>query len=318
MKSKALIVTLVLLIAVTGLAAQKADIATPSPASIFHTAGVPLAKVINQKSGLQTTVMPFAGPAVYIPAVNAGEIPLGINNPYDLKLAMNGEDYYAGKKYTDIRAVAILFPVRNCIYVKKSSNLKTVADLKGHPMADGYNGQKVILPALDAIYATGGITRADIKPVPVATVVAGADAFASGKVDAFFFSLGAAKVREVDAAVGGIRALQLDSSAKSLNELQKVFPGGYLRLEKPGPENPGIVEPVYSLAYDAVVFASTKTPDDLVYRVVKTIYENKAELGASFAPFNMIEQREIAKRIPIPYHPGAIRFYQEKGMWPPK
>jgi TRAP-type uncharacterized transport system substrate-binding protein len=79
-----------------------------------------------------------------------------------------------------------------------------------------------------------------------------------------------------------------------------------------------VTEPVHCIAYDGLFFASSKTPEDMVYKVTKAIYENKADLDQGFAVFKTMSVQEMAKDIPVPYHPGAIRFYKEKGMWPPK
>ena len=100
--------------------------------------------------------------------------------------------------------------------MRKDSPIKTVADLKGKRVVDGFSSQKTIPPLLDASYATAGMTRQDITPVNVPNVVGGANAFIQGKADAFFFALGAAKVREADAAVGGIRALDVANTAENL------------------------------------------------------------------------------------------------------
>ena len=61
-----------------------------------------------------------------------------------------------------------------------------------------------------AMLATAGLTEADVKPVLVPNVVRSADDFMAGNADMFFFAFGGPKVREVDATVGGIRALEID------------------------------------------------------------------------------------------------------------
>src|SRR5690606_32242616 len=209
-------------------------------------------------------------------------------------------------------------PLRVAIFVKKDSDIKTIKDLKGRPMPDGFTSQKIILPLLDAEYAPFGMTRADMQPIQVPNVVAGADAFTSGKADGFFFAMGSAKVREADAAVGGIRALDIPNTPEALAAVQKHIPVAYLRPEKPGKGNPGVTQPVHAVAYDALVIASAKTPDEVVYKFTKAMYENKAGMVETFPVFNLFDQKLMAKKEPFPYHDGAIRFYKEKGLWPPK
>jgi TRAP transporter TAXI family solute receptor len=318
MKRAVLLVTGVCIILSAAMAAQDIGIATSNPGSFLHSSGTALAKLANDKAGIRATVQPYASPTVYLPAVNEGNPLLGVSNIFDLTFAYDGKDYFAGRTNRELRTIAVMYPLRNAIFVRKSSNYKKMADIKGQRMPDGYTSQKIIPPLIDALYSTAGFSRADTKPINVANVSAGADAFMAGKAEGFFFALGSAKVREADAAVGGLRALQIDATPANLARIQKIFPNSYFMLEQPGMDNPGIVEPVYSLAYDAVVFASAKTPDDIVYKITKAMYENKAELESSFASFKLFEPQAMAKNMSVPYHPGAIKFYKEKGMWPPK
>lgn len=302
----------------TPAVAQTIGIGTSNPGSIYHSSGSAIAKVVNEKAGIKATVQPYASPNVYIPAINAGDLQFGLGNVYEMALAYKGEEYFKGRPNKDIRAVAIMYPLRVAIFVKKDSPIKTIADLKGRPMVDGFTSQKIILLQLDATYATAGMTRADIKPVQVPNVVAGANAFMAGKTDAFYFALGAAKVREADAAVGGIRAIDIPDTPENLAAIQKHYPVAYLRAEKPGPANPGVLAPIHAMTYDGIIVASDKTPDDVVYKVTKAMYENKKDMAATFPVFNLFDQKSMAKKEPFPYHEGAIKFYKEMGLWPPK
>ena len=297
---------------------QTVGIGTSNPGSIYHSSGSAIAKVVNEKAGIQATIQPYASPNVFIPAINAGDLEFGLCNVYEAALAYDGQEHFKDRPNKDIRAVSIIFPLRVAIFVKKDSDIKTMTDLKGRPMPDGFTSQKIILPLLDAEYAPFGMTRADMKPIQVPNVVAGADAFTSGKADGFFFAMGSAKVREADAAVGGIRALDIPNTPEALAAVKKHIPVAYLRPEKPGPANPGVTQPVHAVAYDALVIASSKTPDDVVYKFTKAMYENKAGMAETFPVFNLFDQKQMAKKEPFPYHEGAIKFYKEKGLWPPQ
>jgi len=153
----------------------------------------------------------------------------------------------------------------------------------------------------------------------VPNVVGGAEAFISGKADAFFFALGAAKVEEANASVGGIRALDVANTPENLAKVQKFFPPAYLRPEKPGPRNVGVLEPIHALAYDGVLVASTRTPDEVVYRMVKSMHGHKKVMAEVFGAMNLFDPGRMATSLgPVQWHPGAVRFYTEQGAWPPK
>ena len=302
-----------------GASAQQVSIGTSNPGSIYHSSGSVIAKLLNEKGGVRATIQPFASPNVFIPAVNAGEMQLGLANIAEIGWALEGKEHFQGRPHRELRAVAVMYPLRSAIFVRKDSPVRSLADLKGRAALDGFTSQKIILPLLDAMYATVGLTRRDMRAVQVPNVVLGADLFASGKAEMFFFAIGAAKPKEVDASVGGIRMLSLPNTPKAAAAVKEHFPPGYLRLEQPSPANVGVLEPAYSLAYDALVFASSKTPDNVTYQAAKVMHDNAKEMGAAFPPFRLFNPKAMAKDFgPLQFHPGAVKYYTEIGMWPPK
>ncbi len=308
------------LLAATGATAQSVGIAASNPGSLYHSSASAVAKLANDKADLKMTVHPFASATVYLPAVNAGEYAFGITNVSELRKAVTGTGHFEGRVYDKIRAVSIIYPLRVAFFVRNDSPIKTIADLKGKRVTDGFISQKTIPAMLDAQYATAGLTRKDIKPVNIANVVAGANAFISGKADAFFFALGAAKVREANASVGGIRALDIANTPENLAKIHKIFfEDAYLRPEKPHKRNIGVYAPIHVMTYDAALVATADTPEDVVYRMAKAMHDNKKDLAATFGVFNLFDPKRMATDLgPIEWHPGTIKFLKEKGMWPPK
>lgn len=296
--------------------AQQVAIGTSNPGSIYHSSGSVIAKLLNEKGNVRATIQPYASPNVFIPAVNTGQMQLGLANIAEITWAIEGKEHFEGRPHKELRAVAVMYPLRSAIFVRKDSPIKALADLKGRPALDGFTSQKIIIPLLDAMYATVGMKRSDMRAVQVPNVVAGADTFASGKADMFFFAIGAAKPKEVDASVGGIRMLTLPNTPQAAAAIREHFPPGYLRLEKPSPVNVGVTEPGYSLAYDALVFAAAKTPDNVAYQTAKVMRENAKEMGEAFGPFRLFNPGEMAKPFEgVEYHPGAVKYYKEVGIW---
>ena len=296
--------------------AQQVAIGTSNPGSIYHSSGSVIAKLLNEKANVRATIQPYASPNVFIPAVNSGQMQLGLANIAEITWAIEGKEHFEGRPHKDLRAVAVMYPLRSAIFVRKDSPIKTLTDLKGRPAVDGFTSQKIIIPLLDAMYATVGMKRSDMRAVQVPNVVAGADTFASGKAEMFFFAIGAAKPKEVDASVGGIRMISLPNTPQAAAAIKEHFPPGYLRLEKPSPVNVGVAEPSYSLAYDALVFAAAKTPDNIAYQTAKVMRENAKEMGEAFGPFRLFNPGEMAKPFDgVEYHPGAVRYYKEVGIW---
>jgi len=73
------------------------------------------------------------------------------------------------------------------------------------------------------------------------------------------------------------------------------------------------------IAYDTLLFASTETNDETVYRMTRALYGNKDKLVAASPAFRLFGRDAMAKDLGVvEYHPGAIRFYREQGLWPPE
>jgi hypothetical protein len=301
------------------LAQQPIAIATPPSGSIYNTTAAAIGKVLAEKASLQMTVQALGGSSQYIPIVNAGEVPFGIANVYETNLAVTGSEYFEGRANTEIRTVATLYPLRNTIFVKKDSKYQKLSDLKGARGPVGFTNQKVLTAVTNAALAPGGVSLDDVEGVNVANIISNVNVFKEGRTDFFVFALGGAPIREADAAVGGIRALTAENTPKVVAAVKKQVPVAYLRLEKPGPANFGLMEEGHLVSYGVNLFASTKTPDDLVYQVVKAIHANTGDFGKVFPPLNMLAPDAMAQEVDgVQYHSGAEKFYKEIGQWPPK
>ena len=300
----------------TSLMAQTVGIATSNPGSLFHNIGSAVAKVANE-SGLRATIQPATSPNQYLPLVNAGEVEFGVANLQEVNYAFEGKEWFKGGANPNLRVVALIMPLRLALFVRKDSGITKIADLKGKPMVDGYKAQQTILPLLDAMYATTGLTRSDMRSVQVPSVVGGAAAFMSGQTVGFVFAHGAGKVREADAAVGGLRALSIENTPEAVKAIKKHWPSGYLTKVKPGPASPGVLEEGWFMAYPQLVLTHKAAKDDVVYKMAKIIYDNQKKLGDAFAPFKAFSPKEhmVGDTAPSTYHPAAIKFYKESGLW---
>jgi len=306
---------------VSGASAQQPiAIATPPSGSIYNSTAAAIGKVLADKAGMRLTVQALGGSSQFLPIVNAGEVPFGIANVYETNLGVTGEEYFKGRPNKDLRSVAILYPLRNAIFVKKDSKYKKLSDLKGARGPVGFTNQKVLTAVTNAALAPGGITLDDVKGVRVSNIIANANAFKEGRTDFFVFALGAGPIKEADAAVGGVRALTVDKPTPEIvAAVKKQVPVAYLLHQTPGKGKTGLLEPGYIVSYGVNLFASTHTPDDVVYKLVKAMHDNAGEFGKVFPPLRLFKADAMAQEIEdVEYHPGAIKYYKEIGQWPPK
>lgn len=304
---------------VPAASAQVIGFGTNPQGNFAYSTGAALAGAVNPKSGLQIRVQPYGGSSTYIPLIDTGELEMGIANAIEAALAVKGDPMYSSRKNPNLRAVAVLVPFTSAYFVRKDSSIRTIADLKGKTVPGGWGSQAILINLSDAIFANSGLSTADFKILPVPNNLRGADDFAAGRADTFFFAIGGAKVKEIDASVGGVRILPIRDAPEAVAAMKRAVPQTYPLLVQPAPHTTGVTEPTWSLGYDMLVIASAKTSDDIVYRFTKAAHESKSELVASFAPLRAFEPAKMAKNVEsVEFHPGAIKFYREAGQWPPK
>lgn len=299
--------------------AQTIGMATSQPGSFYHTQASILGAILSEKAGVQARVQPFSSPNVHLPAINAGQIDTGLANIYETALALTGAEHFKGRKNPNLRMITITSQLRSGIYVRKDSPIKSLADLKGKRIGWRFSAQNIIMPLMMIHLEAVGLGEKDIRPVAVPTVVRGADDFMAGRTDAFMFAIGSAKVTEVDAAVGGVRALPLENTPAAQAAIKKYFPQSYIETIKPRPGLAGVLQEMPVQAYDGVMVTHAKAPDELIYKITKALYENADAVKNGSPTLAGFALNKMAKKTdPVEYHPGAIAFYREKGLWPPQ
>jgi TRAP transporter TAXI family solute receptor len=293
-------------------AAQTYGIATMQPGTLNHTTGSAIAKVLKEKGGLNVLVQPTAGETTLIPMVGRAEAELGIANIAEVVNVTKGGTV-AGQQ-PDLRLIGSIHPLRTAFFVRKDGDLKSIADLKGKRVPIGYSAMRTIDAITNAVLATAGLTAAEVKGVPVPNVLRGADDFLGGNADTFMFAFGGGKVREVDATAGGLRVLEIPEAGMAAG--RKFFPYGYLSEVDPGPAFIGVAARMKIYAYDNMMFTNAKVSDDIVYKIVDTLESNKDELVSVQPALRDFSAAGLYKQYDIPYHPGALKYFKEKGFEP--
>jgi TRAP transporter TAXI family solute receptor len=286
--------------------AQALGVATMQPGSLNHTTGTAIAKVIKEKAGLNALVQPTAGESVIIPIVARGEAEFGIANSLEVLVSTEGG------KLSELRLIGAIHPLSTAYFVRKSSPMKTLADLRGKKVVFGFSAQRTLDISGRAILAAGGLTEKDFTPVLVPNVIRGADDFIAGATDTFFFAFGAPKVREVDASVGGIRALEVPESG--MPAARKIFAEGYLAPATPGQFFIGVEAPMGVYTWDNLLFTNAKVKDDVVYKVMEVMAKNKDDLVAVQPALRPFTPAGLYKNFSTPYHPGALKYFADNNI----
>ena len=297
-------------VAVGSAAAQTYGIATMQPGTLNHTTGSAIAKVLKEKGGMNVLVQPTAGETTLIPMVGRAEADLGIANVAEVVNVTRGTG--GATQQPDLRLIGSIHPLRVAFFVRKDSDMKTIADLKGRRLPVGYSAMRTIDVLTNAVLATAGLAPGDVKPVLVPNVVRGADDFTGGNSDVFMFAFGAPKVREVDATVGGIRALEISEAGMAAS--RKIFEYGYLTEVNPGPAFIGVPQKMQVYSYDNMLFTNAKVKDDIVYKIIETLEQNKAELLAVQPALRDFSAAGLYKKYDISYHEGALKYFKAHNL----
>jgi TRAP transporter TAXI family solute receptor len=300
----------------TPAAAQTVAISTLPPGAINNVQAQAIAKVVQENSDLQMRVVTFNSPAAIMGAAQAGQAEFAFTSNDEAGVAVEGLDEHAGNPMSDLRVAVTVFPFKVGILVRKDSGIESVADLKGKRFPTGWQGFLQGIPLSNAMLATAGLSLDDMESVPTANLIRAADDFKAGRLDATIFAIGAPKMAEVDAAVGGIKFLDLPDSVEAAEAMAAVRPEYHLADQTPAPHLHGVIGETTLMEYAIVVLTNSNVSDEVVYKLTKAIYENKEDLVAGHPSFNAMTQQGLAAPQPrVEYHPGAIKFFKEAGIW---
>ncbi len=299
-------------------AAQTVGIGTGPQGSLTYRTGAAVAKVASEVLKMQSLVQPYSGNQQHIALVSKGRLQFGVNNIEETTAVVNGSNQFKGQKPNKtFRVVARLFPIPVGLMVRKDSPITQIAQLKGKRVPTGYTSQKTVTYVINALLAAGGLTIKDVSQVPVPNTSRGTAAFMAGKADVAMSSLGGARLRKADASVGGIRILPIPPGADKA--LDRENPGSYVITMKPRKGFPGITKPTRAMAYDFLLNSSTNVPEGVVYKLTKALAENKKILVSVSGIYRRFSKKLMARPYKgVEYHKGAIKYYKEAGLWPPK
>jgi TRAP transporter TAXI family solute receptor len=318
MNAKSLAIALGTIVGLTApAAAQTYTIGANPQGSVFYSAAAAIAKVVVEKTGLQYRVAPYSGSSTYIPLVNNGQLAFGMSNSAEYVFAYAGTELFKGHPNKELRSVFFTFPLTNGFGVRADSPMKTVADLKGKRVPSGYSSGRIFAYLQNASLAAGGLSENDVVSVPVPNFVVGVDAFTEGRTDAGYIPINAAIGKQAMAKIpGGWRYLTIGDTPDAAAKANDVLPTSRLVTLKPNKNLTGVDEdPTVLLGIDIALFTSAKVPDDVVYKVVMTVFNSKPELTKALAAFARFNPQTMARPSPVPYHPGAIKAYKELGIW---
>jgi uncharacterized protein len=302
------------------VAAQTYSIGANPQGSVFYAAAAAIAKVGVDKTGLQFRVAPYSGSSTYIPKVNQGELAFGMSNGAEYAYAYSGTELFKGHPNKNLRSVLFTFALTNGFAVRNDSGIKTAADLKGKKIPGVYSSGVIFAYLHRAWLAAAGMAEKDVTIVPASNFVVGVKAFMEGRTDAAYVPFNSGIGKQAMAKIpGGWHYLSTGTVPNADEKAGEALPTARTVKIKPGKNATGVTDnPTTLIAIDVAMFTNASVPDDVVYKIVKTVYEGKPDLIKALGAFARFNPKNMVRKSSVPYHPGAIKAYKELGIWPAK
>jgi uncharacterized protein len=238
----------------------------------------------------------------------------------DFALLQNDIAYYAyngttlaafnGKPVKSMGGIFTIYPELVHIVATQGSGVKSVRDLRGKRVVLGPQGSGTEQNALQ-ILEVHGLKESDVRAERI-DAAAAADQIKDARVDAAFFTTGLGSAVIIDTFISG-KAVMVPVMAAEGDALKKKYP--FYTIEKiPANTYKGQEAEVTTPAVMAMMVAKADLPEDLVYRFTKAIFDDLKQFHAAHAAAKNLTLQSATAGMPIPLHPGAAKFFKEKGI----
>jgi TRAP transporter TAXI family solute receptor len=286
------------------------SIATNPPGTGAHSIAAGLAAVASKATAIAAKIQPYNGPNAWIPLLQGGELEFGIMNILDAYMAQTGTGNYK-KPAPSVRVISGgVFPFTVGLLVRDKSDIKELSDMKGKRMAWDYGGHAINMTWQLAIMEAVGVKPSEVTQVRVSNINDGVRWVAEGKVDVAMTGIGIGIVEEAN-AMEPIRFPGMPNTDGA-----KAVLGRYGASIVKSPPATGIKGDTYVVGYPLQLVSSTGVNERTVYTLAKVWWENMGELQTKHPLFKRwTKESQAITNFTVPYHPGAIRFYKEMGLW---
>jgi uncharacterized protein len=294
-----------------GASTQRLSIATGGTGGVYYVYGGALAQVLSRHlPGVEASAEVTAASVENLNFLAQGSADLAFS------LADTASDAVAGRgrfpAALKVCALASLYDNVTHVVVAADGPLRTIGDLRGRRVSLGSPNSGTEVIAERVLKAAGVDPARDLTPERLG-VSESAAALKDGRIDAFFFSGGlpTAAVMELAATPG--TSIRLLSDADLVPRLNETFGPLYGLLDVPEGTYRGTPAARVSTVRN-LMMVRTDMPDDLAYRIARLLFEKKAELAAVHPAARDLDPAR-ASVAPVPFHPGAIRYFREAGVW---
>jgi TRAP transporter TAXI family solute receptor len=291
-------------------AADNLVLATGGTAGTYYPFGGAMAKIWNSKiKDMNVTAQTSGASAENVRLVNKKEVELALVQSDTLDFAFNATEAFK-EPLKAMSAIAVLYPEVVQVVVAAAGPIKSIADLKGKKVGVGAPGSGTeanFRQLLDAY----GMKKEDVN-AQFLSFSESAEAYKDKHIDAFIVTAGIPNAGIMDVATQNeIRILNIPADVAA--KLTQKYP--FLAAVKvPANTYKGQTTEVSTVAVNAVLIAGSSLKEAMVYNLTKALFENQAELASAHAKGKELNMKTAVTGVSIPFHPGAVKYYKEKGL----
>jgi TRAP transporter TAXI family solute receptor len=297
-------------------AQQKTDVifsAGPTGGSWTPMAAA-VSQVVNKRfTDLNVQVEPGAA-LVNMEKIRNDKADVGWSMTTVMSDAQNGKGQFAGKQTDKGLFVANFYPNVWQLVVPSNSNIKSIKDLKGQPVALPARGNTSLADGWETLLKVNGMTLNDLGAKSYGPVSSNAETVKNRQAMAagWFTTVPASFVLDLGSAMQ-LRVIAV--SDEEMEALRKINPGFVPHTIKAGVyKDQGVTEEVRTFQSPTVLIASSGTPADVVYKITKAIVEGRDEFGNVTSVMKGVTAADMAESFGMKYHPGAEKYYREAGL----
>jgi len=310
---KALLIVGSLALATAAFAQEFLTIGSGGTTGVYFPVATGIAKLINDADiGVRANARSTGGSAANIAGMGSGEFQMGLAQNDVASYAYNGivVPAFQGKAVKNFRSIGILYPEVIHVVARSDAKVNTIKDLKGKRVVIGDVGSGTAENARQILEAYG-LSLNDVSPIRVNPNQALA-LMQDDKADAFFFTggLGSAVVAQ---AAQTVKVNLVEVELKVVNELAKKYPF-YRSFNIPGGQYKGIDVTTPSVSVLSMWLVADTVSADVVYKVMKATFDNPEFKKLHPNLERYFDVNKAPKNLPVPLHPGAERYYKEKGI----
>ncbi len=290
------------------------SIATGGTGGVYYPLGGGMANVFSKTiPGMTATAEVTGGSVDNMRLIGTGKSYIALSQVDAIVDAYNGEGKFKGTKIP-VRSMMLLYTNMMHAVTVEGTGVNTIADLKGKRVSTGSPGSATEVFAFRLLQAAGIDPEKDIRKERLGAAES-ANALKDKKIDAFFFVAGLPTSAVTDvAATPGLKIKFLDS-AHLLPAMNKAAGNIYVADVIPKETYPGMTVDNKATAVANLLVANQNMSESAVYNIVKTIFDKHADLVAVHKAAGDIKlARQQPDSSPVPWHPGAVKYYKEKGL----